>query len=79
MSLPLSNLLPSLTGWSNRTDLTVTFHNPWGWKHERLQFGHPESGNISAIGRTTQPLVKQIANGGYPIQSYFMFSLRSVF
>jgi hypothetical protein len=79
VALPLSNLFPFMTGIANRTDLSVSVRNAWGWKHERMKFGHPESGVVSGAGAQKVPLVKAIAIGGYPIQSYFTVALRAVF
>jgi hypothetical protein len=79
MNVPVSSLLPSYTGWADRLDLTVSFRNPWGWKHKEMVFGHPESGVVSGAGAQQNPLVKSIAIGGYPIQSYFTTSLRATF
>jgi hypothetical protein len=79
LAMPLSNLLPSLIGFASRAQLSVSARNPWGWKNKRMQFGHPESSTVSGAGSRQVPLVKAIAIGGYPIQSYFTVALRTVF
>jgi hypothetical protein len=79
LNIPVSSLLPGLTGWASRMDLSLSGRNVWEWMHERLMFGHPESGVVSGAGSQGVPLVKSIAIGGYPIQSSFTASLRAVF
>ena len=73
--VPISNLVESLSGLANRIDLTASWKNAWGWKNNRLRFGHPESGTEGSDGFR---LVKNISRG-LPIQSYYTFALRAVF
>ena len=82
LSIPISNLLPSLTSWASRADLVVSGRNVAFWTHKNLVTGHPEQ-NENSIGTTESgefrhDLVKGIDETLPPV-SYFTVSLRAIF
>ena len=82
LSIPVSNLLPSLTTWASRADLVISGRNVAFWTHKNLVTGHPEQ-NENSIGTTDSgefrhDLVKGIDETLPPV-SYFTVSLRAIF
>ncbi|MDE0651965.1 MAG: TonB-dependent receptor [Gammaproteobacteria bacterium] len=82
LSIPVSNLLPSLTTWASRADLVISGRNVAFWTHKNLVTGHPEQ-NENSIGTTESgefrhDLVKGIDETLPPV-SYFTVSLRAIF
>ena len=82
LSIPVSNLLPSLTSWASRADLVISGRNVAFWTHKNLVTGHPEQNENSpwttASGEFRHDLVKGIDETLPPV-SYFTVSLRAVF
>jgi len=76
LSIPVSSLLPSLTGWSERTDLTVSARNLWYWRNRELMAGHPEG--LEGGNTASNELVRRLGET-LPPASYFTVSLRAVF
>jgi len=79
LSIPVSALLPSLTGWSNRTDLTISGRNLWFKKDKKLVTGHPEQRERTGIGAGRFPLAGGNIGETLPAFSYFTVSLRAAF
>ncbi|MBI4521701.1 MAG: TonB-dependent receptor [Gemmatimonadetes bacterium] len=78
LSIPLSSLVPSLTSWSSRTDLTVSARNVWYKTSKELVYGHPEQESRTGIGSPGFNLSRSIGET-IPPQSFFTVSLRTVF
>jgi len=82
LSIPVSNLLPSLTSWASRADLVISGRNVAFWTHKNLVTGHPEQNENSPwttdSGEFRHDLVKGIDETLPPV-SYFTVSLRAVF
>ena len=82
LSVPVSNLLPSLTSWASRADLVISGRNVAFWTHKNLVTGHPEQNENSPwttdSGEFRHDLVKGIDETLPPV-SYFTVSLRAVF
>lgn len=82
LSIPISNLLPSLTTWASRADLVISGRNVAFWTHENLITGHPEQNEnnvgTTASGEFRHDLVKGIDETLPPV-SYFTVSLRAIF
>jgi hypothetical protein len=77
-SIPISRLLPGLTSWSNRTDLTISGRNVKFWKDKQLVVGHPEQQDRTGIGAAGFSLARNIGET-VPPQSTFTVSLRTIF
>jgi TonB-dependent SusC/RagA subfamily outer membrane receptor len=82
LSVPVSNLLPTLTSFAQRTDLTISARNLIGWKHKSMTTGHPEmdengTGTTSS-GEFRHDFVRSIAET-LPPTSLFTVSMRVVF
>ena len=82
LSIPVSNLLPSLTSWASRADLVISGRNVAFWTHANLITGHPEQNENSPwttdSGEFRHDLVKGIDETLPPV-SYFTVSLRAIF
>ena len=82
LSIPVSNLLPSLTSWASRADLVISGRNVAFWTHKNLVTGHPEQNENSPwttdSGEFRHDLVKGIDETLPPV-SYFTVSLRAIF
>ena len=82
LSIPVSNLLPSLTSWASRADLVISGRNVAFWTHKNLVTGHPEQNEnnpwTTDSGEFRHDLVKGIDETLPPV-SYFTVSLRAVF
>ena len=81
LSIPISSLLPSLTTWASRADLTISGRNVAFWTHKNLITGHPEQ-NENSIGTTSGEFRHDLVKGideTLPPASYFTVSLRAVF
>jgi hypothetical protein len=62
LSIPVSNLVPALAAWGERTDLTISARNVWYWKNKELGAGHPEQTERWGIGSFDYPLERKIGN-----------------
>jgi TonB-dependent SusC/RagA subfamily outer membrane receptor len=82
LSIPISNLLPSLTSWASRADLVISGRNVAFWTHKNLVTGHPEQNENNVwptdSGEFRHDLVKGIDETLPPV-SYFTVSLRAIF
>ena len=81
LSIPISRLLPSLTTWASRADLTISGRNLAFWTHKNLITGHPEQ-NENSIGTTSGEFRHDLVKGideTLPPASYFTVSLRAIF
>ena len=82
LSIPVSNLLPSLTSWASRADLVISGRNVAFWTHKNLVTGHPEQNenyiSTTESGEFRHDLVKGIDETLPPV-SYFTVSLRAIF
>ena len=81
LSIPISSLLPSLTTWASRADLTISGRNLAFWTHKNLITGHPEQ-NENSIGTTSGEFRHDLVKGideTLPPASYFTVSLRAIF
>ncbi|MBI4519731.1 MAG: TonB-dependent receptor, partial [Gemmatimonadetes bacterium] len=79
LNVPVSSLLPSLTRWARRADLTVSWRNVWYTTNRELMVGHPEMNETDRRpGGGAHELVKAIQES-LPPASYFTISLRTVF
>ena len=82
LSIPISNLLPSLTTWASRADLTISGRNVAFWTHKNLVTGHPEMNEGSPYTTTSGEFRHDLVKGvdeTLPPASYFTVSLRAVF
>ncbi|MBI4520450.1 MAG: TonB-dependent receptor [Gemmatimonadetes bacterium] len=78
LSVPISSLLPSLTSWARRADLTISGRNVWLWRNKDLMTGHPEAIEGFGQGTGTYSLTKRMGET-FPPASHFTVSLRAVF
>jgi outer membrane receptor protein involved in Fe transport len=78
LSVPLSNVLPSLVDWGSRTDLTISSRNVWYWKNRELGTGHPEQTERRGIGSNPYPINRGIGHI-MPPPSILSVSFRTVF
>ena len=83
LSVPLSNLLPSLTSsWSSRVDLTISAHNVATWRNKYMVTGHPEMQQNNTTPNSSGQYERSITRAmreQLPPASHFTFSLRAVF
>jgi outer membrane receptor protein involved in Fe transport len=82
LSVPISNLLPGMFTFSDRTDLTISGRNVAFWTHKNLITGHPEQ-NENSIGTTDSgefrhDMVKGIDETLPPV-SYWTVAMRMIF
>jgi len=83
LSVPVSRLVPRVSGWASRMDLTISGRNLWYWTHKNLHTGHPEQQSITrnpdgSSGQFSHDMTRRI-NETLPPSSYFTFSLRAIF
>jgi TonB-linked SusC/RagA family outer membrane protein len=82
LNVPVSSLLPSLTGWASRMDLTISGRNVYKWLNRDLTSGHPEQDEndtaTTSSGEWRHDFVKTIAET-LPPQSFFTVAIRAVF
>ncbi len=82
LAIPISSMFPGLTGFADRTDLTISGRNVAFWKHHNLITGHPEQNENSPwttdSGEFRHDLVKGVDETLPPV-SYWTVSLRMVF
>ena len=80
--VPVSSLLPSLTGWANRLDLTISGRNVAKWLNRDIMSGHPEmdenSTGTTSSGEFRHDFVRAIQET-LPPSSAFTVALRAVF
>jgi len=82
LSVPISNLLPGMFTFSDRTDLTISGRNVAFWTHKNLITGHPEQ-NENSVGTTSSgefrhDMVKGIDETLPPV-SYWTVAMRMIF
>jgi outer membrane receptor protein involved in Fe transport len=82
LSVPISNLLPGMFTFSDRTDLTISGRNVAFWTHSNLITGHPEQ-NENSVGTTASgefrhDMVKGIDETLPPV-SYWTVAMRMIF
>jgi len=82
LSVPISNLLPGMFTFSDRTDLTISGRNVAFWRHRNLITGHPEQ-NENSVGTTASgefrhDMVKGIDETLPPV-SYWTVAMRMIF
>jgi len=82
LSVPISNLLPGMFTFSDRTDLTISGRNVAFWRHRNLVTGHPEQ-NENSVGTTASgefrhDMVKGIDETLPPV-SYWTVAMRMIF
>lgn len=82
LSVPISNLLPGMFTFSDRTDLTISGRNVAFWTHKNLITGHPEQ-NENSVGTTASgefrhDMVKGIDETLPPV-SYWTVAMRMIF
>ena len=82
LMVPVSNLLPSLTGWATRMDLTISARNVAKWLNRDLTSGHPEQDEnntgTTSSGEYRHDFVRAIQEQ-LPPTSLFTVALRAVF
>jgi hypothetical protein len=80
--VPVSSLVPSLTGWANRLDLTISGRNVAKWLNRDIMSGHPEQDEndvgTTASGEFRHDFVRAIQET-LPPSSSFTIALRAVF
>jgi hypothetical protein len=80
--IPVSSLLPQVTGWASRVDLTISGRNVAKWLNRDLTSGHPEqdenSSEPNSSGEFRHDFVRAIQET-LPPQSFFTVSIRAVF
>jgi hypothetical protein len=80
--IPVSSLLPSMTGWASRVDLTISGRNVAKWLNRDLTSGHPEqdenSSEPNSSGEFRHDFVRAIQET-LPPQSFFTVAIRAVF
>jgi TonB-linked SusC/RagA family outer membrane protein len=77
-NVPLSSLLPSLTGVARSMDLTISGRNLWYRKDKKLVSGHPEMTVRESSSGTSVDLAPGTGEQ-MPIQSFFTVALRVTF
>ena len=80
--VPISNLVPAVTGWATRVDLTISGRNVAKWLNRDLTSGHPEQDEnntgTTSSGEYRHDFVRAIQEQ-LPPQSFFTVALRAVF
>jgi hypothetical protein len=82
LTVPVSALVPVVTGWANRVDLTLSGRNVAKWLNRDLTSGHPEqnenNSGTNSSGEYRHDFVRRIAET-LPPTSLFTVAIRATF
>jgi hypothetical protein len=79
LTVPVSSLLPSVTTWANRVDLTLSGRNIAKWLNRDIMTGHPEMDENSVSGGEFEHDFVRAIQETLPPSSFITVSLRAVF